>query len=205
MKGSLQAGAISGVAGLLVFLVIHNYWIMPIWFIFPIGLVIASMGGLAVGWAYNELLPNLPPRPWSIISWTALISLILLPSIILAEIRAPMFDVSVPEAMLMMSLERAAATFILELLVTATFVGGLAGWFISRTRRAMLSTALAGFVFALGPGHNIPFLGSTPGSVKGEVILMVIVLVSTVVLVETQARLSNRVIGNIVLQDYGEP
>lgn len=195
MKASLLPGAFSGVAGLMVFLVIHNFWIMPIWFILPIGLVIAIMGGLAVGWAYNELLPNLPPHPWSIISWTALISLILLPSIILAEIRAPMFDVSVSGSMLMMSLERAAVIFILELLVTATIIGGLAGWFISRTRRAILSTALAGFVFALGPGHNIPFLGSTPGSVKGGVILLAIVLVSTVVLVESQARLSDRVIG----------
>jgi hypothetical protein len=203
MKASLLPGAFSGVAGLIVFLVIHNFWIMPIWFILPIGLVIAIMGGLAVGWAYNELLPNLPPRPWSIISWTTLISLILLPSIILAEIRAPMFEVSVSGSMLMMSLERATVIFILELLVTATIIGGLAGWFISRTRRAILSTALAGFVFALGPGHNIPFLSSTPGSVKGGVILLAIVLVSTVVLVESQARLSDRVIGDISLQDYG--
>jgi len=85
----------------------------------------------------------------------------------------------------MMSVGRAAVIFVLELLVTATLVGGLAGWLIGRTP---ISTALAGFVFALGPGHNIPFLGSTPGTLKGVTILLSIVLVSTAALVEIQAK-----------------
>jgi hypothetical protein len=66
-------------------------------------LVIAGFGGLAIGWAYAEVHPNLTPRPWSIISWSALIGLILLPSIILAEILASLFDDSVPGDLLMMS------------------------------------------------------------------------------------------------------
>jgi hypothetical protein len=74
-KASLIAGVLAGITGLLVFLVIHHIWIMPIWFILPIGLVIAAAGGLAVGWAYSELLPGLPRRPWSIFAWVALISL----------------------------------------------------------------------------------------------------------------------------------
>ena len=50
MKSSLIAGILSGTAGLLVFLVIHHVWIKPIWAIFPAGLFIAALGGLAVGW-----------------------------------------------------------------------------------------------------------------------------------------------------------
>ena len=66
-KASLIAGMFAGVAGLLVFLVIHHFWIKPIWFILPIGLVIAAQRrGLAVGWAYSELLPGLPRRPWTL-------------------------------------------------------------------------------------------------------------------------------------------
>jgi hypothetical protein len=191
MKVYLIAGVLSGVAGLMVFLVIHHFWIMPIWFILPFGLLVAGLGGMAVGWAYHELHPNLPPHPWSFIFWVALICLILLPAIILAEIRDPMFDVSGPSALLIMSVGQAAVIFILELLLTATLVGGLVGWFISRTKQATLSTALAGFIFALGPGHNIPFLGGTPGTLKGAAILLAIVLVSTVVLIEMQARLTN--------------
>lgn len=190
MRASLLAGALSGIAGLVVFLVIHHFWIMPIWFILPFGLMIACLGGVEVGWAYQELLPKLPSRPWRTVSIIGLISAILLPSILLTEIRMPMFDVSGPSALLVISVERAAVIFIQELLLTATLAGGLAGWIICRTRRAALSTALAGLIFALGPGHNIPFLGSTPGTLKGVAILLAVVLVSAVVLVETHAGLS---------------
>jgi hypothetical protein len=190
MKASLLAGAFSGMVGLIVFLVIHHFWIMPIWFILPLGLVIAGLGDLAVGWAYQELLPKLPLQPWRVLSIVGLICGILLPSILLAEIRAPMFDISGPSALLIMSVGQAAVIYILELLVTATLIGGIAGWIICRTRRASLSTALAGLIFALGPGHNIPFLGSTPGTMKGVAILLAIVLVSAVVMVELHARLT---------------
>lgn len=187
----LIAGILSGIAGLLVFLVIHQFWIIPIWFVLPLGLLIASVGGCAVGWAYGELLPALPPRPWTAISIIGLIAVILLPSFILAELRQPMFDVTVPAGVLLISTERAAMLFVLELLVTSTVVGALAGWLIRRTARAALATALAGFVFALGPGHNIPFLGGTPGSIKGLLILLVVASVSAIVLVDVEARLSS--------------
>jgi len=65
MTPSLTAGILAGIAGLLVFLLIHHLWIMPIWFILPFGLIVAALGGLAVGWMYGKLLPNLPPRPLS--------------------------------------------------------------------------------------------------------------------------------------------
>ena len=187
----LIAGVLSGIAGLLVFLIIHHFWILPIWFILPIGVVIAAAGGAAVGWAYLELYANLPPRPWTPLALVGLIAVILLPSIILAELRQPMSDMSVPGGMLVVSSGRATAIFILELLVPATLVGAAAGWLIRHSGRAALATALAGFVFALGPGHNIPFLGRTPGNLKGIVLLLTIVIVSAVVLVETQARLRN--------------
>ncbi len=101
-----------------------------------------------------------------------------------------MFDITVPAGVLLISTGRAATLFILELLVTSTMMGALVGWLIGHTARAALATALAAFVFALGPGHNIPFLGSTPGSVKGFLLLLVIVCVSAVVLVEVEWRLS---------------
>jgi membrane associated rhomboid family serine protease len=71
-KASLIAGLLAGITGLLVFLVIHHLWIKPIWFILPLGLVIAAAGGLAAGWAYSELLPGLPRRPWTIFALASL-------------------------------------------------------------------------------------------------------------------------------------
>ena len=156
----LVAGVLAGVVGLLVFLVIHHFWINPIWFILPLGLFIAALGGLAVGWAYHELSPNLPPSHWRILALVALIGVILAPAIIFAELRQPLFAITDTGAELSVPVWYATVIFILELLVTAVLVGGLAGWLIGHTSRAALATALAGFIFALGPGHNIPFLGS---------------------------------------------
>jgi hypothetical protein len=127
---------------------------------------VAAAGGAAVGWAYGELLPNLPPRPWTILEVTGLIAVILLPSIILAELREPLFDITVPGGRLQVSTGRAALVFVLEFLLTATLVGGAAGWLIGRSGQAAMATAVAGFIYALGPGQNIPLVGGTPGVAK---------------------------------------
>jgi hypothetical protein len=192
MNPALTAGTLSGIAGLLVFLIIHHFWIRPIWFILPVGLVLAALGGLAVGWSYAELGPFLPARPWTVPALVLLIALILLPAFVLAELRAPLFDVSVPGGLLLVSTGRAVFIFITELLCTATLAGGLLGWWIGGSTRAAAATALASFVFALGPGHNIPFLGSTPGVFKGALLLFAVVLTAAITLVAVEARLSGR-------------
>jgi len=184
----LIAGACAGVAGLLTFLIIHHFWIQPIWFIAPIGLVIAGLGGLAAGWSYAEIRAALPPRPWTFLAVTALIAIILAPSILLAQFRAPLIDVATFSLPLQGG-SRVALHFILELVATAVIVGGAMGWFLAHTPRATLATAVAGLVYALGPGHNIPLLGSTPAAGKGIVLLLVITLVSAFVLVEVSAGL----------------
>lgn len=188
-KAPLIAGMLAGAAGLLAFLVIHHLWIKPIWFILPLGLVIAVIGGLAVGWAYGELLPGLPARPWTILAWVALIGLTLLPAILLAQLRPPVFTRTGENVTLTVSVGRAVFIFVFDLLLMATVIGGLGGWLIGRTRRAAFATALAGFVFALGPGHNVPFLGNQPATGKGIILLIAIVLTASIVLVEGHAAL----------------
>jgi hypothetical protein len=186
MTPHLIAGVLSGVAGLLIFLVIHHFWIAPIWSILPVGLVIAGLGGLALGWSYVEIRVGLPHRPWTFLVLVALFGAILAPSVLIAQLREPLIDIATgiipPE-------ERVGviAHFILELLVTATALGGLAGWLLGRTWQAVIATALAGLVFALGPGHNVPFLGNTAVTGRGLAILLAIILVSAIVLVEADA------------------
>lgn len=179
----LIAGVLASLGGLLVFLVIHHFWIMPIWFILAPGLLIAALGGLAVGWSCFEIRAGLPPRPWTALSISALIVLILAPSIVLAQLRSPLLDMSsfrIPPG----EGTRVAVHFLLELVLTALLVGGVAGWFLGHTPRAAISTAIAGVAFALGPGHNIPLLGNTPSAEKGLVLLAAILLVSSILLVE---------------------
>ena len=186
------AGAVAGVAGLLAFLVLHALWIVPIWFILPAGLLVAGGGGLAVGWAYAELLQRLPRRPWTAPAVVGLMSVILLPAFVLAELRAPLFDVTPMGAVQTVSTPMIVIHFVGELLATATLVGGLAGRWLGRTRQAGVATALAGFIIALGPGHNIPFIGGTSGLGKELALLAAVIVVAALVLVEGHAWLAAR-------------
>ncbi len=190
MHSSLIAGVLAGVAGLLVFLTIHHFWIRPIWFIAPPGLLIAGLGGLAVGWVYSEIRPGLPPRPWTSLAVFELIAVILAPALILAQLLPPTADIAAGK--LAVSTGELIARFVLGLLATATEAGALAGWLLARTRRGAAATAVAGLAFALGPGHNIPFLGNTPVVGKELVLLAAIVLASSLVMVETHAWLARR-------------
>jgi hypothetical protein len=185
------AGILSGVAGLFVFLVIHHFWITPIWFILPLGLVIAGLGGLVVGWSYREIRAGLPPRPWTALALAALIGAILAPGILLAQLREPLINLSLG-AIPRVAIGRLLIHFSLELLIPATVIGAVAGWFLGRTRRAALATGLAGLVFALGPGHNIPFLGNTPAVGKGLTLLLAITVTSAFVLVEASEWLKKK-------------
>lgn len=189
LVSSLVAGVVSGAAGLLVFLIIHHFWIQPIWFILPPGLIIASLGGLAVGWAYAELKDGLPARPWTALAVFCIVAATLTPSILLAQLRPAPLDIATG-AIIHGTAASLVARFVLELMLTATLVGGLIGWWLGHSSRAAAATALAGLIFALGPGHNIPLLGSTPAVGKGVILLAAIIIVSAVVLVEAHAVLA---------------
>jgi hypothetical protein len=158
MNANLIAGVAAGIAGLIVFLILHHLWIAPIWFILPFGLVVAAAGGAAVGWAYGELLPNLPPRPWTILAVVGLIAVILLPSIILAELREPLFDITVPGGRLQVGTGRAALVFVLEFLLTATLVGGTPG--------VAKELAMKGCLDASCNSMGVPYLESTKSCIS---------------------------------------
>ena len=184
----LVAGIVASLVGLFTFLVIHHFWIQPIWFILPVGLALAAIGGIAVGWSYEELHASLPSRPWTALALAAIIAAILAPAILLAELRAPLVD-PVTLAILPGQGLRATTRFFLELLVPAAAVGAAAGWFLTHSSRAAVATAVAGLVYALGPGHNIPLLGGTASAGKGLLLLLAITVAATVTLVETNALL----------------
>src|SRR3972149_10548120 len=127
----------------------------PFWFIHPAGLPIAVLGGLAVGWSYAELHIGLPPRPWTAIAFTGLIALILAPAIVLSQLRNPILD-STTFSIAPGQGVYAGARFVLDLVLTSLLSGAAVGWLLGHTPRAAFATAIAGAVFAIGPGHNIP-------------------------------------------------
>lgn len=191
MSPFTAAGICAGVAGLLTFLIIHHFWIKPIWFIAPFGLIIAGLGGLAIGRSYAILYTALPRRPWTFLAVTIMIAIILAPAILLAQLRPPLIDV-VTFKLLPQGAIRAAINYTTELLATSIVMGAAVGWLVGRSRHAMITTAIAGFAYALGPGHNIPALGNTPAAGEGLVLLLIITLISTFVLVEVSTMLLKR-------------
>lgn len=184
----LVGGVLAGIVGLLTLLVIHRFWILPIWFAFPLGLVLAGLGGLAVGWSYAELQAGLPRRPWTAAAIVALVFVILTPAIVIAQLRGPLTFLGDP-SLAPADRPQVAIRFILELLVPALLVGLAAGWLIAHSLRGAVSTGVAGLVYALGPGHNIPSLGNTLATPKELVLLLAITSVAAIVLVEVTARL----------------
>jgi hypothetical protein len=189
-SAAIWAGVAAGLAGLATFLVIHHVWIVPIWGIAPVGAMLAGLGGALVGAAYGEALPRLPRRPLAIPAVIAVITLILAPSLVIAQATGPMFAMTADGGgNLLVPPSSAILGFVVGLLGTATVMGAIVGWLVGRTRRAIVLMAGAGFVLALGPGHNIPFLGASSAVGKELVILAAVVVVASIVLVETNARL----------------
>jgi hypothetical protein len=184
---SMRAGMAAGIAGFAVFLLIHHLWIVPIWFIAPVGGLLAAAGGATVGVAYADLLPHLPRRPWRAIAMAGAVGIVLLPAFVIAEFRGPIFAIERGGGGPLLVSGTDAAALVVGSLAAATIVGAGLGWLIGRRRRAAGTMALAAFVFATGPGHNIPLLGGTPAVAKELAILAAVVGLSSVVLVEGHA------------------
>ncbi len=188
MSPCLVAGVISGVCGLLVFLVVHQLWIRPIWFIAPAGLAIAVLGGLAIGWAYFHIRSGLPARPWTAPAMGGVIMALLVPGILLSLTHGPLFDLATAKVPAGQGW-RVAMHFAFELVVPACLVGAVGGYWLGRSLGAALATTLAGLALALGPGHNIPMFGTNPLAWKGHAIVLIIALASAIALVESESLL----------------
>ena len=192
MRSQHIPGIVSGLAGMLTFLIIHHFWISPIWFVLPVGLLIAVLGGMAVGWSYRLIQHRLPQAPFRSLSVMGIVTATLLPAVIFGLFRQPLLDVSlsVNEPVPSVSLGYVLTHIALELLLPAALIGALIGWWRGGNARAAAATGLAGFIFALGPGHNIPifigdgrFLAPTYLYAKSITLLVAPIVISSVVLV----------------------
>jgi hypothetical protein len=187
---AVMAGGVAGIAGLAAFLLVHQLWIVPIWSIAPVGVVMAGLGGAAVGASFGVLRPHLPPRPWTAPAVVAVIAGVLGPAVLVAQVRGPMFAMDADGGgTLLVPASEALFDVLVGLLAVSTVAGAVLGALVGRSGRAALTTGLAGLALAIGPGHNIPFLGGTVAAGKGMVILAIVVLVSAITLVEVDARL----------------
>ena len=190
-KAAVAAGAIAGIAGLLSFLFLHHAWIAPIWFIAPVGAVMAALGGAAVGAAYAELAPRLPPRP---LTWAAMAGLwagVLLPAVFIAQLRGPVVAMG-PDGggTLLVPVPEAIVDVVVGLVGATAIAGAVLGALVGRTRRSAGTTMLAAGCLAIGPGHNIPLLGGSAAVPTELAILAIVLAVASIVLVEVDVRLT---------------
>jgi hypothetical protein len=185
---ALIAGVLASLVGLFVFLVIHHFWIKPIWFITLPGMLIAAVGGVAFGWAYSELALR---RPLSSLALCGIMLAILTPSALLSLTHGPLFDLAtatIPPG----QGRRVAAHFICELILPSIIAGALVGWAVGRSLRASIAMSVAALAFAIGPGHNIPMFGTNPRAFKGFALMIAIVVSSCISLVHVNAWLQRR-------------
>ena len=177
------AGAVGGVAGLATFLVIHAWWILPIWSIAIPGALIAAGGGAAVGWAYEAHRARLPTTPVRRVAAVTLAgALVLLVSEPISLARGPV-EVRVLAQMSLADLWLPLALF----LGAAAIVGAAGGALLGRTWRKTGITALAAFLFALGIGHNAPLIGYGFVAAKMWSIMLLATLAAAATLVALDA------------------
>lgn len=151
LKISLLAGVATGVVGVLAFGIVHAVLIDPIWMDLFGGLPFAALGGAAVGWAYYEVRAagRFAARLRGGLLFGGLIWLALV----------PMTAVDV----LLRKTGVRTAIGDWEVLVSAVVAlagGFLAGWLLTRRRRAAAAVSLATLVLAAGMGGPIPITGS---------------------------------------------
>lgn len=176
----LWAGGISGVAGLLTFLIVHHFTIRPIWFIAPPGLLFAIAGGAAVAWAFEALEPRLGSNILiTSLTFATLLTLTQVPGFLIGSTREPIIDLTTAN-ILPGSGWDAAGRFFLDLFLTAAISGALIGWGLAGSAAAAGRMALAAVAFSVGPGHNIPFFAGTSGAGKMWAIMLTVILVSAV-------------------------
>lgn len=155
---TVAPGVAAGLTGLVVFLSLHAVWVLPIWFVAPLGVVAATLGGVAVGWAFLQVEPRLSQR--LVFRWLAVAGgavLVLIPSLLVAWAGDPYFTVFDGVRRASSDIPGIALRFVVEFLVVTTLSGAALGWVVTRSRRGTVAVATAALAFALGPGHNLPF------------------------------------------------
>ncbi len=191
-EAAIWAGVVAGMAGLLMFLLVHQVWIASIWFVAPTGVVMAGIGGAAVGASYATLRSRLPSRPWTAIAVIAGVAATLTPAVLVGELRGPIVAMDAGGGTLLVPATDALVDVLVGLVGLSALSGAIIGAAIGRSRRAVGTTLLAAVALAVGPGHNIPLLGGTPAVGMELAVLGAVVLVAAIVLVEVEARLARR-------------
>jgi hypothetical protein len=179
IAGFVVSGGIAGAASTLVFTVIHQFLISPIWFAFPAMLVAGALCGISLAWSYAQVV-----RTPTIGSWVNYNGLYLAVLVALGLTSLAMFDPVTTIASLLAAKEpprqligRALPMTVVFTVATAALISSIyrPGW---RGAGGILVTAVVLILFL---GLNISTLGlvAIPRSALGviaEVLTLLIAL-----------------------------
>ena len=145
----IAQGTIVGTVGAVSFAVVHAMLIVPVWSRIPGGMVQAVPAGIALAWAFEQLVRA---RNWRTPAHGAIFGAVL-------------FLTLVPGTLFANSLRLAGAhpgdwPGTIGTLTIAGASGGLAGWILTRERRASRALAIATLVLTTAAGGPVPVVNS---------------------------------------------
>lgn len=146
-----MSGAVAGGVALVVFVVAHAAWIVPVWGLLGFVPVTMAIGALA-SWPFRELAARgaLPAAPMDGLAFAAILLLTLVPTAIVGVVLGPV------------SRDAVTAGNVVPPLLLAAPAGGVLGGLLAGSLRGAAALSIAALVLALTLGHNLPFfpLGS---------------------------------------------
>jgi hypothetical protein len=142
-------GTIVGSVGAVSFAIVHAMLIVPIWSRIPGGMVQAVPAGIALAWAFEQLVRA---RNWRTSTHGAIFGAVL-------------FLTLVPGTVFANTLRLAGAhpgdwPGTIGTLTIAAASGGLAGWILTRERRASRALAIATLVLTAAASGPVPVVNS---------------------------------------------
>jgi hypothetical protein len=142
-------GTIVGLVGAVSFAIVHAMLIVPIWSRIPGGMVQAVPAGIALAWAFEQLVRA---RNWRTPTHGAIFGAVL-------------FLTLVPGTVFANALRLAGAhpgdwPGTIGTLAIAAASGGVAGWILTRERRASWALAIATFVVTAAASGPVPVVNS---------------------------------------------
>lgn len=178
----MTAGAAAGGIALLVFVVLHALWIVPIWGMLAMLPIAALLGGLAA-WSLQAMAARggLPPAPFDGVALSALLLATLLPTLVSGVLAGPVDRDRITLPAVLLPLLLAAPT---GALLGVVLAGPFAGVAFGLTAAAL----------ALTLGHNLPFfpIGS-PGWEKAIALVAVPEFVAGIAFVAARVVMSGGV------------
>ena len=173
--GAILAGALSGVAGALLFATLHAIVIVPIWDRMTSGLIFGAIAGAGAGWAFAECYPAaIRTRSKRSVGIGARFGALLWLAV------AP---VTGADALLRMVglTPRYELVAVAVALVLAVVGGGALGWLLAHRLRGALAGAVAGLLLIVAMAGPVPvgrstraltiFLAVFPAAVLGGIAL----------------------------------